>query len=206
MGEQCHSISHRSHRRVGGRRLLSAAGVLALSTTALTSPANASVTGTITFACTASLPSFPTYSSEGTCDGGQVSSYAGLGAGSYAVVGAGDFHAYFRYAEPCGAGAVVPLNGVADGTAVASHVSAVSDGHVTTASISVPFSWTRSGATAIVLTGPATVTFDDGSPPAQAVTGGIAIATFTPVGVPGTCPGPGGPLVAEVVGTVVYAA
>jgi len=167
-------------------------------------PANASVTGGLVLTCTASLPTFPQPSETSVsagCPGTAVGVLAGLdnASGAYVIAGPVATNADFNYSEGC---ATAGLIGEAEGKVYSTGpATAVHNGALTTASISVPFVWTRIGTAAIILTGNLAgqpspndhkaITFGNGGAAAD-VLGGAAAAAFIPedFGVANTtCPG-----------------
>lgn len=113
----------------------------------------------------------------GRDNGGTTFVLEGLGAASVTA----------NYNIPCTAG-VAPLLGNVSGTITITGVAAIRNG-VTTATVSVPYSVTNFATEFVVLTGPSTVTFANGAPPAtSAFIGGAGAGQAIPAsGVGGGC-------------------
>jgi hypothetical protein len=169
--------------------------------------AAASVTGSVTFQCTAHLPAWPSPENAGTCTNGVIPARGVVTlAGrtdsgvAYSVDGAGQFSAAFTYETACVAGEP-PLTGNAWGTAEIRGVPAVYGGAVTTADVTVTFTWVRAGAAATIL-----VTDWDVDLLGRETVGGTSgagEATFVPVlTLADTCPY-GGFMEASVQGEVI---
>lgn len=174
------------------------------------SPATATISGNITFQCTAHLDAFPTPDGSGTCSGSAT--VPSLGAGGLAGTSStgaafalrtnpsarNNFNAAFTYREACVAGEP-PAAGTAEGTATISGLEGVKGGANVTAEATVSFVWTRGGATAAIRITAGTISFSDGDSATGTV--GAAVAAFAPILQPNnTCP-VGGPLEAVVAGS-----
>lgn len=177
------------------------------------SPANASVTGNVSFVCTANLPEFPSPASSGSC--GPTSSAAGSVAGlsvggdpyAVAIAGANNFSASFDYNEACLAGSEPPVAGQANGTATVTGITGVKGGATVTATATLKFDWDRAGVVAAVniRADGSLLEFSDGDTAVLTVDA-AAVAAFAPVlTLANTCP-VGGPLQAVVAGNAVFGA
>jgi hypothetical protein len=168
--------------------------------------ASASVSGSITFHCTARLPEWPSPGANGTCgnDATPAVAYAALSGtddegNPYVVQGNGSFSAAFDYTAHCVVGGP-PVLGQAQGVALVTGVPAFHRGQLTTASVHAVFTWNRVGADAIILVSDWTITFGNGGT-ADGTTG-IGDAAFVPLAsLNNSCP-VGGPLKALVQGDV----
>lgn len=173
------------------------------------SPAAASVSGSVTFHCTAKLQAWPTFGGSGVCENGPspAAGYVNLGGtdnwgSTYAVQGLGRLHAEFNYQEGCIANEP-PLLGTAEGVATVEDVPAVDRGVVTTADVHARFVWTRVGANAQIQITSWTIDFAHGGTAVGSI--GAGHATFAPILQPHHfCPA-GGPLQALVQGEVTAA-
>jgi len=193
--------------------------VTALALVAPATPARASISGEIEFACTATLPVFPSVTGVGTCGGGTgpvpgraVVEVQGVDTAGhpFVVTGVGDFDAAFVYSEPCPPLPlpVSPTIGTAVGTASITGLTAVHYGIPPTlvgAQITATFVWTRAGNSAVVVLTSLQISFTNGhsavvaSPLGNSV-GGWATAAFAPLPGAGTCVAPA-PTKAVVTGT-----
>lgn len=180
---------------------------------AIAAPALASITGTVSFECTASLPDWPSQQSSGFCrDFGTTTNpsvlvsaraavdLAGVDdAGSpFSVAGVGPFEAVFNYSQACIAGEP-PLLGSANGTATVEGLTAVVNGSVQRARLVANFSWSRVGAAAVFTITGSTVFFD-GSTASGSIGQGEAV--FVPLNA-GFCP-VGGRVLAFVAGEATF--
>ncbi len=192
------------------RTMLKAATALATATLLLpATPADATITGGVTFQCTAVLDDgFPTPFGTGTCTGtAHVGAATGQTTGGVTYVIGGTnrpFSASFTYNESCPAALPEPPPiGTATGTARITGIP-VHQGPGVTADVSTSFSWTRVEGTALILTSNTTVTFRNASGTAVAVATAVApdvgAAGFVPTGTVGTCTAPVAVQRASVVG------
>ena len=171
-------------------------------------PAVATTTGVTELTCITTLPHWPTTQTitNQTCTGftpGVNGGGAGLTTSNnpYVIAAAkGSATSNFSYSEPCPVpGAKIPpLVGFANGTITATGLKAVVKTAKTSAKVVEGFSWTRVGVTAVVTTGPETITFGNGQT-ATAAAPGAAVGAFAALTNPktNTCP-LGGPLTARV--------
>lgn len=173
---------------------------------AVPAPASATVSGSVSFHCTARLPGWPSPAGSGHCANGTTPAagyvtLSGLdgGGGPYVVQGPGAFHAEFTYSAACVA-SEPPLVGTAEGVATVEDVPAVHRRLLTTADVHVQFTWTRLGANAMIAATGWLIEFGHGGTASGSL--GAGHATFVPVLQPSHfCP-IGGPLEALVQGEV----
>ena len=188
--------------------------VLALTVLALlaaAAPAAASVSGSVSFHCTAKLPAYPTPEGYGICEGDTTPAVAdvnlsGLDTSSvpYAVAGQGAFGAAFTYTQACIANEP-PLVGTARGTATVVDAPAVYGGTPTRADVEAQFRWSRVGIQATVVVTGWQIRFSNGR--TATGTNGAGEAVFIPVsGTNHLCPGTGETVKALVLGEVTAVA
>ena len=193
-------------RRTG---LLAVGTAMVAALIATITPANATITGSVGFQCTAALNPFPAVSGTGTCNGTATVSASGTTTTgtAYTVAGANvPFAANFTYFESCPAAVPAPPpTGSANGHATVTGLTAVVGGATTTARLDTDFDWTRGGNNAVILTKNTTITFGNGQvakATANPVNGrdDYGTATFVPNPGFGTCTAPA-PTTATVSGT-----
>jgi hypothetical protein len=175
----------------------------------------------VTFQCTVVLVAFPSpgkIANPAPCAGTATGVFAGsqTTAPGGAVVGLaanGALAATVNYSEPCVGGGIGFSNGVATSAVFrVVNVDKALFGILGPGVYTAPYSWTRVGMVALIMTGKLTPATDPLKPVGNATlawatgaafdgVGGIGLGLFIPLGVPGAgCPGP--PLAAMIVGRV----
>lgn len=194
-------------RRKTATSLIAVLTAVGLSTV-VAPPAAASVTGSVTFECTADLPTWATAEDRGTCGDGLVpawghASLSGIdGTGvPYTVDGSGAFFAEFTYRNGgCITELGWPQTGVAQGTAAIRNLPAVHGLTRTVADVYATFTWTRIGVFADLRVTSWSVTLHGG--PVESGSSGAGAGVFEPLLGPGPYCNSGGPMQAVVEGEV----